>query len=79
MSGDSGLGASLGPLKGRVLAVGGLASIDFKIDQLPVTTRVKIFQDIDTKNRLKGTAGFLTVSMPLYINPAATPPGGRKQ
>jgi len=77
-TGDSGTGAVLGPLRGRVLALGGLASYDFKIDQLPVTARIKLYQDINVKGRLKGSAGYLTFSMPLYVKTAAMPPGGGK-
>jgi len=71
LTGDSGAGAVLGPLEGRVLALGGTIAVNFMIDKLPITARVKVFQEVDVKSRLEGTAGYLTISMPLYVYPAA--------
>lgn len=67
ITGDSGEGAVLGAFKGRTTGLGGTIGYNFALGHIPVSTRVKIFQELDTKNRLKGTAGFITISMPLGV------------
>ena len=72
LSGDSGLGANLGAFKGRVTALGGSVGYNFKLGELPVSARVKVYREFDVKNRLEGTAGFFSLSMPLYVVPKGT-------
>lgn len=74
ISGDSGSGARLGPFKGRTIALGGTAAYTFKLDGRDITTRVKVLREFDVENRLEGTAAFLTVSLPLYVNAAPAKP-----
>lgn len=69
LNGDSGSGAILGDFKGRVAALGGSVGYTFKVGDLPVSTRLKVYREFDVKNRLEGTAGFFTLSMPLYVVP----------
>jgi hypothetical protein len=69
LSGDTGTGATLGAFKGRVAALGGSVGYNFKLGELPVSTRVKVYREFDVKNRLEGTAGYFTISMPLYVFP----------
>lgn len=71
LTGDSGSGARLGPFKGRVAALGGTVGYTFMAGQLPIATRVKVFREFDVRNRLEGTAGFFTISLPLSV---AVPP-----
>jgi hypothetical protein len=74
LTGDSGSGATLGKFKGRVAALGGSAGYNFKIADIPVSTRLKVYREFDVQNRLQGTAGYFTISLPLYVvtPPAAT-------
>lgn len=67
LTGDRGPGAILGPFKGRTVAVGATVGYDFKIGQAPVSTRVRWYHEVETSNRLKGNAVFLSVSMPLWV------------
>jgi hypothetical protein len=67
VTGDSGTGAILGPFEGRVAALGGTIGYNFKIGEIPVATRVKVFRELDVQNRLKGTAGFLSIAFPLWV------------
>ena len=73
VTGDSGEGATLGPFKGRVTAVGGTVGYNFHVGQLPVSTRVKVLREVDVENRFQGTIGFLQVSFPLWVAPHASP------
>jgi hypothetical protein len=75
LTGDSGSGAVLGPFEGEVAAIGATAGFNFQLGQLPVSTRLKYYHEFDATNRLQGDAGFLTVSMPLWVQPppAASP------
>jgi hypothetical protein len=72
ISGDSGTGAKLGAFEGRVTALGGSLGYMFKVDGRDVITRLKIYREFDVTNRLEGTSGYFTVSMPLYVY---APPG----
>lgn len=74
LTGDTGTGANLGPFKGRVTALGGTIAYNFKVAEIPVSARIKIYREFNTKNRQEGTAGFLTLSFPLGGQaPAPTP------
>ena len=64
VSGDTGRGAVLGSFKGRASALGPTASYTFQVNQKPVSLRLKVLREFDVKNRLKGTAGLLTLSFP---------------
>ena len=65
LTADSGDGATLGEFKGRVAAIGGTVGWNFKVAETPVSLRVKIYREFAARNRLEGTSGFLTVSIPL--------------
>lgn len=67
ITGDSGEGAVLGPFEGRVLALGGTAAFTFELDKTPVAVRLKAFKELDVENRLEGTSGFVTLSVPLHV------------
>lgn len=64
---DSGVGARLGAFEGRVTALGGAIGYTFEAGKLPISTRLKIFREFNAVNRQEGTAGYLTVSMPLAV------------
>lgn len=64
VSADKGAGATLGSFKGRVSALGPTASYTFNLHKKPVSLRLKLLREFAAKNRLKGTAGFITLSMP---------------
>jgi hypothetical protein len=66
-SGDSGPGAKLGPFQGYVAAIGGTVGYDFKLGVLPVSARVRYYHELETRNRLKGDAVFVSFSMPLWV------------
>lgn len=65
VSGDSGDGALLGSFKGRVNAIGATVGYNLMLGKVPLSTRLKVFEEFDAKNRMEGTAAFLTVSLPL--------------
>lgn len=64
----------LGDFKGRTIALGGTAAYTFKLDGRDITTRVKVLREFDVKNRLEGTAGFLTVSFPIVVSAVPAKP-----
>jgi hypothetical protein len=68
---DTGPGNRIGPFKGRVTALGGTVGYTFQVGGIPISTRLKVFQEFNTKNRLEGTAAYLTVSLPLWVSKAA--------
>jgi hypothetical protein len=76
ITGDSGPGAILGAFKGEVTAIGGTIGYNMRIGDLPIATRLKIYREFDVTNRLEGTAGYFTLSMPLFVStsPAAVTP-----
>ena len=59
----------LGPFKGRVAALGGMVGYMFKADGRDISTRVRVYREFDVQNRLEGTAGFITLAMPLISVP----------
>jgi hypothetical protein len=67
LTGDRGPGALLGEFKGRAVAVGATVGYDFKAGPLPVSTRVRFYHEVETQNRLRGNAAFLSVSVPLWV------------
>lgn len=70
VTGDSGSGAVLGDFKGRVTGIGPAVNYTFELGQLPVMTSLKWIHEFDSKNRLEGDMGFLTVTIPLGPPPA---------
>ena len=64
---DSGGGALLGKFEGRAAALGGMVGYDFSVGSEPVSLRLKVFREFAAKNRLTGTAGILSVGIPLYV------------
>jgi hypothetical protein len=67
VSADSGSGAVLGPFEGRVAALGVTGAYAFRIGEIPVTMRLKLYREFDAVNRAEGTAAYLTFVMPLWV------------
>ncbi len=67
ISGDSGAGAALGDFEGRVTAIGPVVSANFQLGPVPVVMSLRYFREFDAKNRLEGDAGWLTISIPLWV------------
>jgi len=65
VEGDSGLGATLGPFRGRVTALGPNINYNFKLGQLPVATSLRWLHDFNVRNRLEGDLGVFTATIPL--------------
>jgi len=65
ITGDSGAGATLGAFEGRVAALGGAMAYNFALGRVPISTSVKVYREFDVQNRLQGTAGLFTVTIPL--------------
>ncbi|MGL5168482.1 MAG: SphA family protein [Afipia sp.] len=72
-TGDSGSGAKLGAFEGRVIALGGTVGYTFEVGKLPISTRIKVYHEFDVQNRMEGTAGFFTVSLPLGVDSSVKP------
>jgi len=72
-TGDSGSGARLGAFEGRVIALGGTVGYTFEVGKLPISTRIKVYREFDVQNRMEGTAGFFTVSLPLGVDSSVKP------
>lgn len=73
LTSDSGTGASLGAFEGRVIALGGTVGYTFEVGKLPVSTRIKVYREFDVQNRMEGTAGYFTVSLPISVDSSARP------
>ena len=67
VTGDTGPGATAGPFKGKTTGVGGFLGYNFTLGQLPVSTRIKVYREIDVENRPEGAGAYFTVSFPLYV------------
>ncbi|MGE4338667.1 MAG: transporter [Pigmentiphaga sp.] len=65
ISDDSGDGAILGGFRGRVAALGLTASHAFQWGATPIQARLKILREFHARNRLQGTALYLSFSLPL--------------
>ncbi len=66
ISDDTGPGATLGPFKGRVTALGVNANYNFNFRSIPVATSLRWMHDMDNvKNRLKGDLVIFTATVPL--------------
>lgn len=79
ISGDSGSGATLGPHKGRVTAVGGAIGYKFEVAGTAVSTQVKVLREVSVENRPRGTIALFTVAFPLGgQSPPTTAPAPKK-
>ncbi len=65
VTGDSGAGAVLGDFKGEVAAFGPNLTYNFKIGTTPVFTSIRWLHEVRAVNRMRGDAGFLTITVPL--------------
>lgn len=73
ISDDGGTGNRIGPFKGRVLALGPLIGYTIKAGEIPISLSGRWFHEFDTENRVSGDSVFATLSMPLFVYPAAKP------
>lgn len=78
LTADSGSGARLGPFEGQVVALGGSIGYTFEIGKIPLSTRIKVYREFSAVNRMEGTAGFFTVSLPLSAATAQPMPSPMK-
>jgi hypothetical protein len=67
LTGDSGSGARLGPFKGEVAAIGTTAALTVNMGRYPATLRGRAFKEFDVTNRLKGSAFFLELTLPIHM------------
>ena len=67
LTGDSGTGATLGDFKGRVTALGPMMSATLMLGPVPVAASLRYFHEFNVENRLEGDAGWLTISIPLWV------------
>jgi hypothetical protein len=75
LTGDSGAGAVLGPFKGRTVAIGGTMAYNFEVAHMPWSLRLKVFKELDVRNRLEGASGFVTLAIPLHVAQTSATPG----
>jgi hypothetical protein len=40
----------------------------FPVGKIPVSTRIKVFRELDVQNRMLGTAGYFKVAFPLMVD-----------
>ncbi|HEX2842870.1 SphA family protein [Hyphomicrobium sp.] len=67
ISGDSGVGATLGPFEGRVTALGPILTYTFECGKIPVTTQLEYMHEFDVENRAEGDMGLLNIAFPLSV------------
>jgi hypothetical protein len=67
LTGDSGAGATLGDFKGRVTALGPMMSATFMLGPVPVAASLRYYHEFNVENRLEGDAGWLTITIPLWV------------
>ena len=65
LTGDSGAGATLGSFKGRTTAIGPNINYNLQLGQLPVSTQLRWYHELDVKNRLEGDIVFFQTTIPL--------------
>jgi hypothetical protein len=70
LSPDGGAGATLGDFEGRATGLGPGLTATFAIGAVPVSVGLSYFREFNVKNRLLGDAGWLTITIPLWV------PGG---
>ena len=68
ITGDSGAGAVLGSFKGRVTALGPHVGFTLPIAGKPIGIKARFYSEFNVKNRLEGHAGYVTISIPLFIS-----------
>ena len=68
---DSGAGALLGSFKGEVAAIGPNVTYNFTIGKTPVLTSVRWLHEVKAVNRMRGDAGFITITVPFAMASAA--------
>ena len=62
---DGDPGDKIGAFEGRVIALGGAMTYNFGLGKIPVSTSARVYREFDAENRLQGTAGWLTMAIPL--------------
>jgi len=67
LTGDSGSGATLGDFEGRVTGLGPLMSATLMLGPIPVATSLQYYHEFNVENRLEGDAGWLTITIPLWV------------
>lgn len=65
VTGDSGAGATIGPFKGRVTALGPVMTYSFLCAKIHVNTQLEWMHEFDVANRAEGDMGLLNISLPL--------------
>lgn len=70
LTGDSGVGATQGALKGQVSAIGPNLTYNFQVGQRPVYASARWMREFNAKNRLQGDVGYLTLTVPLGALPS---------
>ena len=65
ITGDSGSGAILGAFEGQTTGMGAIVTANTLIGMTPVSLNAHVMQELNVKNRLTATVGFLTVAFPL--------------
>lgn len=68
ITGDRGEGAVLGPFKGRVSAIGPTASWSGIWGGRPIAIDMRWYHELSAKNRVKGDAVFLNLTVPVIFN-----------
>jgi hypothetical protein len=68
ITGDSGSGNKLGPYEGRVAGLGAVVGYTFDVGKIPVSATVSVYREFDVIDRLEGTAGWLTLAVPLWVS-----------
>jgi hypothetical protein len=67
LSNDRGQGANFGAFRGRATAIGPMAGYTFMVDKIPISTNIRFYREVDVRNRFKGSVGYLSISMPLWV------------
>ena len=70
LTGDRGLGATQGSLKGQVSAIGPNFTYNFQVGNRPVYASARWMREFNAKNRLQGDVGYLTLTVPLGALPS---------
>jgi len=65
LTGDSGSGAKIGSFRGRVTAIGPLASYTVRVGQTPVQFGARWFHEFGVSNRVGGDSISLSIAFPL--------------
>lgn len=65
VTGDSGAGATLGPFKGRITGLGPSLNYHFDVRDIPVSTSLRWYRELNADNRPDGDAVYLQASFPL--------------